>query len=150
MNISFGDGAHAEYFYNKKLNEEKRKNTDYGVVTAEWEFPDDLYAAAKARMNAETKRPNEVPGGLWNDVKELPMPGNSTDSVVKKNRWEAFCFPSEWIPVINKYCRNAAVRFHSSDNVRGKAYFEGEEAEPMTKFEYDMNFKDAGYRFLPY
>jgi hypothetical protein len=104
IDISFGDADHANYYF-------ATKKSDSGAVMDEWEFPDDVYELIVYRMKHPMKQecPNDKKAKLWEKIKKLPAPVNSTDSVVTKGGLIAPHFPIEWIPILDKYSKGKTV-----------------------------------------
>lgn len=104
IDISFGDAEHANYYF-------ATKKSDAGAVMDEWEFPDDVYELIVYRMKNPMKQecPNPKQAKLWDKIKKLPAPVNSTDTVVTRGGLIAPHFPIEWIPILEKYSKGKAV-----------------------------------------
>jgi hypothetical protein len=134
-------------------------------------IPDDVYALIVYRMKHPMKQecPNAKQSKLWDQMKKLPAPVNSTDSVVTKGGLIAPHFPIEWITILNKYSTGKAVtrttvaeafppetpapKVGFSDDDMGDVYLpaDGEEAEVvegrMSYADYLSNWKQGGYEF---
>lgn len=104
IDISFGDAEHANYYF-------ATKKSDAGAVLDEWEFPDDVYELIVHRMNNPMKQacPNPKKEKLWDEIKKLPAPVNSTDVVVTRGGLIAPHFPLAWIDILEKYSKGKAV-----------------------------------------
>lgn len=104
IDISFGDAEHANYYF-------ATKKSDAGAVLDEWEFPDDVYELIVYRMKNPMKQacPNPKQTKLWDKIKKLPAPINSTDVVVTRGGLIAPHFPLEWIPLLQKYSTGKTV-----------------------------------------
>jgi hypothetical protein len=102
IDISFASQEHADYYFATKKN-------DVGAVLDEWEFPDGAYAAIKARIARKNSKPKDVSQGVWDEVKTLPAPTNSSDKFVTENSLIAPHFPIEWIPFLEKYSKGQRV-----------------------------------------
>ncbi|PYP90502.1 MAG: hypothetical protein DMG65_11465 [Candidatus Angelobacter sp. Gp1-AA117] len=165
IDISFGDRAHADYYFETKKN-------DSEAVLDEWEFPDDVYDAIVERMNFPMKKacPNGIKSGIWDQIKNLPAPVNSSDKFVRENSQVAPHFPNEWIDLLAKYSKNKSVTRttvaeafpveevveevpDSQLNGRAVLYSEDgsveEDSQGMTKEDFDTkDWAKAGYQFV--
>jgi hypothetical protein len=164
IDISFGDAEHANYYF-------ETKKSDAVAVMDEWEFPDDVYGLIVYRMKNPMKQecPNSKKAKLWEKIKKLPAPVNSTDSVVTKGGLVAPHFPIEWISILEKYSKGKAVTrttvaeafppetpvvvagFKNEDT--GTVYLPADDNDPeevegqMTYGEYLTSYKSGGYEF---
>jgi hypothetical protein len=105
IDISFGDRAHADYYF-------ETKKSDKEAVLDEWEFPDKVYNLIVYRMRfpMKTTCPKGGDESIWNVIKKLPAPVNSSDQFVRENDQIAPHFPLAWIPLLEKYSKNKVVK----------------------------------------
>lgn len=137
IDISFGNADHAEYYF-------QTKKSDDGSEMVEWDFPDNVYEMIKLKMNnSGGKKIDHVKHDpIWNDMKNLSKPVNSTDQIVVENNLKAPHFGKDWIPFLNKYCKgsNALTTTH-------EMYFEAPEVDVQIPVEITRN--TDGYAYNP-
>jgi hypothetical protein len=105
IDISFGSRDHASYYFATKKSDEES-------VLDEWDLPDKLYTLIVYRMNhpAHKSCPAGGNAAIWNEIKNLPAPTNSSDQVVRENNLIAPHFQLAWIPILSKYCKGQKVK----------------------------------------
>lgn len=162
IDISFGDRAHADYYF-------ETKKSDKEAVLDEWDFSDKVYDLIVYRMKfpMKTACPKDGDESIWSDIKKLPAPVNSSDQFVRENNQIAPHFPLEWIPLLEKYSKNKVVTRTtveeafpeeevveeiSDSELQGEAYqIEAGievDVQQMTKKEFDdEEWAKAGYQF---
>jgi hypothetical protein len=166
IDISFDSRDHASYYF-------ATKKGDAESVMDEWDFPDDLYKLLVYRMNnpAHKKCPDGGSQAIWDEIKNLPAPMNSSDKAVREGGLIAPHFQLAWIPVLNKYCKNKKVKrttvaeefpvvtpvvvvgAEPGENDDVEVYLpadavNGEEIEGTMKYsEYRLNFRSGGYNW---